>query len=104
YSSKLFSQIPIKFLLQQAQKNQHECGGELILGHSLNAFARKLVYIYIIFSGLFPSLLKLLTTHFPQLCILNEWLDESGMNSSKDFILYESSKDSDGEGFQDNEI
>lgn len=27
YSGKLFSQIPIKFLLQEAQKNQNQCGG-----------------------------------------------------------------------------
>ncbi|XP_021962074.1 integrator complex subunit 2 isoform X2 [Folsomia candida] len=53
YSGKLFSQIPIKFLLQEAQKNQNQCG------------------------GLFPSLLKLLTTHFPQLCIANEWLEDN---------------------------
>ncbi|CAL8102119.1 unnamed protein product [Orchesella dallaii] len=53
YSGKLFSQIPIKFLLQEAQKHQNNCG------------------------GLFPSLLKLLTTHFPQLCIVHEWLEDS---------------------------
>ncbi len=29
------------------------------------------------FTGLFPSLLKLLTTHFPQLCIVNEWLEDN---------------------------
>lgn len=27
-------------------------------------------------AGLFPPMLRLLTTHFPQLCILNEWLEE----------------------------
>ncbi|CAG7720553.1 unnamed protein product [Allacma fusca] len=52
YSGKIFSQIPVKFLLQEAQKGQHKCG------------------------GLFPPLLKLLTTHFPQLCLVNEWLGE----------------------------
>lgn len=28
YSGKLFSQIPIKYLLQEAQKNQNLCGGK----------------------------------------------------------------------------
>lgn len=28
YSGKLFSQIPIKFLLQEAQRHQNNCGGE----------------------------------------------------------------------------
>jgi integrator complex subunit 2 len=30
YSGKLFSQIPVKYLLQEAQKHQNQCGGKAI--------------------------------------------------------------------------
>ncbi|XP_076108239.1 integrator complex subunit 2-like [Mytilus galloprovincialis] len=53
YPDGVLSKIPINFLLQQAQKNQHQ------------------------YPGLFPSLLKLLVTHYPHLCTIEDWLEES---------------------------
>lgn len=52
YSIEFLSELPIKYLLQQAQKNQHN------------------------YSGLFSSLLKLLVTHFPHLSLVDDWIDE----------------------------
>jgi len=37
----------------------------------------ELIFIHkCVSTGLFPPMLRLLTTHFPQLCIVNEWLEE----------------------------
>ncbi|XP_064619971.1 integrator complex subunit 2-like [Lineus longissimus] len=52
YSQNLISQLPIKYLLQQAQREQQ------------------------LYAGLFSPMLKLLATHFPHLCLVQDWLDE----------------------------
>uniref|UniRef100_A0A336MQH9 CSON004873 protein n=1 Tax=Culicoides sonorensis TaxID=179676 RepID=A0A336MQH9_CULSO len=52
YSIEFLSELPIKYLLQQAKKNQHN------------------------YSGLFSALLKLLVTHFPHLSLVDDWIDE----------------------------
>lgn len=59
YSIEFLSELPIKYLLQQAQKNQND------------------------YSGLFSSLLKLLVTHFPHLSLVEDWLEEE---SIPDFV------------------
>ncbi|XP_074643073.1 integrator complex subunit 2-like [Tubulanus polymorphus] len=52
YSQRLMSQIPIKYLVQQAQKRQHQ------------------------YASLFSPLIRLLSTHYPHLCLVEDWLDE----------------------------
>lgn len=52
YSAAFLSELPIKFLLHQAQKDQMSYG------------------------GLFSPLLRLLATHFPQLSLVDDWLDD----------------------------
>jgi integrator complex subunit 2 len=51
YSSEFLAQLPIKYLLQQAQKEQQNL------------------------SGLFAPLLRLLATHFPHLSLVNDWFE-----------------------------
>lgn len=58
YSNEFLSELPIKYLLQQAQKNQHDYG------------------------GLFSPLLKLLITHFPHLSLIDDWIDVEGISDS----------------------
>lgn len=53
YPDSLMSTIPINYLIQQSQKRQE------------------------LYGGLFSSLLKLLVSQFPHLCIIEDWLDES---------------------------
>ena len=50
YSAELLSELPLKYLLAAAEKHQDK------------------------FGGLFPSLLKLYITHFPHLCLVEDWL------------------------------
>ena len=50
YFADLLSKLPLKFLLSAAESQQD------------------------MFGGLFPSLLKLCTTHFPHLCLVEDWL------------------------------
>lgn len=57
YSTEFLSELPIKYLLQQAQKNQHE------------------------YSGLFSPLLRLLVTHFPHLSLVDDWIEEEVISS-----------------------
>ncbi|CAB4005916.1 Integrator complex subunit 2 [Paramuricea clavata] len=52
YSHSLYSQIPIKYLLQQARKSQEH------------------------YRDLYPPLLRLLVTYYPQLCLVEDWLCE----------------------------
>ncbi|XP_050071811.1 integrator complex subunit 2 [Anopheles maculipalpis] len=52
YTNEFMSELPIKYLLQQAQKSQHE------------------------YSALFSPLLRLLVTHFPHLSLVDDWIDE----------------------------
>lgn len=55
YSSEFMSELPIKYLLHHAQKDQSS------------------------YSGLFGPLLKLLATHFPHLALVEDWLDDMSM-------------------------
>lgn len=52
YPTEFMCELPIKYLLQQAQRNHHE------------------------FSGLFSPLLRLLVTHFPHLSLVDDWIEE----------------------------
>ena len=52
YSPLLYSQIPMKYLLQRARKDQSN------------------------FRDLYPPLLRLLVTYFPQLCLVEDWIYE----------------------------
>lgn len=52
YSAEFLAELPIKYLLQQAQKDQQS------------------------YAGLFSPLLRLLATHFPHLSLVDDWLDE----------------------------
>ncbi|XP_045458737.1 integrator complex subunit 2 [Melitaea cinxia] len=52
YSTAFLSELPIKYLLHQAQKDQMSYG------------------------GLFSPLLRLLATHFPQLSLVDDWMDD----------------------------
>eukprot|EP00092_Neocalanus_flemingeri_P019401 GFUD01021015.1.p1 GENE.GFUD01021015.1~~GFUD01021015.1.p1 ORF type:complete len:1102 (+),score=357.95 GFUD01021015.1:297-3602(+) len=50
YSAELLAELPLKFLLGRAESQQG------------------------MFEGLFPALLRLATTHFPHLCLVEDWL------------------------------
>ena len=52
YSHSLYSQIPIKYLIQQARNSQ------------------------VHYRDLYPPLLRLLVTYYPQLCLVEDWLCE----------------------------
>ncbi|CAB3231134.1 unnamed protein product [Arctia plantaginis] len=52
YSAAFLSELPIKYLLHRAQKDQMSYG------------------------GLFSPLLRLLATHFPQLSLVDDWMDD----------------------------
>lgn len=58
YSTEFLSDLPIKYLLQQAQKDQHN------------------------YSGLFSPLLRLLVTHFPHLSLVDDWIEEEVISKS----------------------
>ncbi len=51
YSTEFLSELPIKYLLQYAQKNQND------------------------FESLFSPLLRLFITHFPHLSLVDDWID-----------------------------
>jgi integrator complex subunit 2 len=57
YSPEFMSELPIKYLLHHAQKDQSS------------------------YSGLFGPLLKLLATHFPHLTLVEDWLDDMSINT-----------------------
>lgn len=69
YSTEFLSELPIKFLLQQAQKNQQD------------------------FGGLFSPLLRLLVTHFPHLSLVDDWLEEESISrrSTRNYPITEHS-------------
>ncbi|KAK7483426.1 hypothetical protein BaRGS_00025366 [Batillaria attramentaria] len=52
YSETVLAQIPINYLVQEAQRRQQHC------------------------SGIFPALLRLLVTHYPHLCLVEDWLED----------------------------
>lgn len=58
YSAAFLSELPIKYLLHQAQKDQLSYG------------------------GLFSPLLRLLATHFPQLSLVDDWMDDQVFGDS----------------------
>lgn len=58
YSAAFLSELPIKYLLHQAQKDQMSYG------------------------GLFSPLLKLLATHFPQLSLVDDWMDDQAFGDT----------------------
>lgn len=58
YSTEFLSELPIKYLLQQAQKNQHDYG------------------------GLFSPLLRLLVIHFPHLSLVDDWIEEEKISAA----------------------
>ncbi|XP_054258735.1 integrator complex subunit 2 [Macrosteles quadrilineatus] len=60
YSAEFLSELPIKYLLQQAQRNQQS------------------------FAGLFSPLLRLLATHFPHLSLVDDWIEEDEILSSQE--------------------
>ncbi|XP_041348716.1 integrator complex subunit 2-like [Gigantopelta aegis] len=53
YSENILSKIPINFLIQEALKEQQ------------------------LYAGLFAPLTRLLVTHYPHLCLVEDWLEES---------------------------
>ncbi|KAL1502585.1 hypothetical protein ABEB36_007708 [Hypothenemus hampei] len=59
YTPEFMSELPIKYLLHHAQKDQSS------------------------YSGLFGPLLKLLATHFPHLTLVEDWLDDMSMETEK---------------------
>ncbi|CAL4223863.1 unnamed protein product, partial [Meganyctiphanes norvegica] len=63
YSQNLFAQLPIRYLLSQAQKEQR------------------------LYAGLFSPLVKLLASHFPQLCLVEDWLYQRPSANSRLGIL-----------------
>lgn len=63
YPQNLFAQLPIRYLLSQAQKEQR------------------------LYAGLFSPLVKLLVSHFPQLCLVEDWLYQSPSANSRLGIL-----------------
>ncbi|KAI4454321.1 integrator complex subunit 2 [Holotrichia oblita] len=58
YSPEFLSELPIKYLLHHAQKDQSS------------------------YSTLFGPLLKLLATHFPHLTLVEDWLDDMSMKTA----------------------
>ncbi|XP_068239156.1 integrator complex subunit 2 isoform X2 [Palaemon carinicauda] len=63
YSPHLFAQLPIRYLLSHAQREQR------------------------LYAGLFSSLVKLLVSHYPQLCLVEDWLYQSSSADSHLGIL-----------------
>ncbi|RUS82280.1 hypothetical protein EGW08_009958 [Elysia chlorotica] len=51
YSERVMSQIPISYLVQEALKHSNSC------------------------QNLFPPMIRLLSIHFPHLCLVEDWLD-----------------------------
>lgn len=65
YSTEFLSELPIKYLLQQVQRDQMN------------------------YAGLFSPLLRLLATHFPHLALVDDWLDEEVINIDSAIANYE---------------
>uniref|UniRef100_A0A0B7A8V5 Integrator complex subunit 2 n=1 Tax=Arion vulgaris TaxID=1028688 RepID=A0A0B7A8V5_9EUPU len=63
YSDTLMSQIPISHLVQEALKHHNNC------------------------QNLFPPLIRLLNTHFPHLCLVEDWLDAHVSHMSKPSLV-----------------
>lgn len=63
YSPHLFAQLPIRYLLSHAQKEQR------------------------LYAGLYSPLVKLLVSHYPQLCLVEDWLYQTPSANSRLGIL-----------------
>ena len=61
YSHELLANLPIRFLLQTAERDQER------------------------FGMIFPQLLKLCSTQFPHLCLVQDWLEDEAI--SKDYAI-----------------
>lgn len=59
YSTKVMSQLPIKYLFREAQCQLSDYG------------------------HLYPSFLRLLVTHYPHLCLVEDWMDEATLAEEK---------------------
>ncbi|KAJ8044197.1 Integrator complex subunit 2 [Holothuria leucospilota] len=59
YSTKLLSQLPVKYLFHEAQRHLSD------------------------YASLYPSLLRLLVTHFPHLCLVEDWMEEASLAENK---------------------
>ena len=70
YSKELLSNLPIKFLLQTCERDQ------------------------LSFGVIFPQLLKLCSTEYPHLCLVQDWLEDEatskdfGIRNSKVFVFF----------------
>ena len=62
HSHDILSELPIKFLLQTAERDQDR------------------------FGGLYPQLLRLCSTHFPHLCMVQDTLMSDSLEVSEDRI------------------
>lgn len=58
YPTEFLSELPIKYLLQQAQRHHSD------------------------FSGLFSPLLRLLVTHFPHLSLVEDWIEDESQQQN----------------------
>lgn len=63
YGQSLFAELPIRYLVSQAEREQH------------------------LYPGLFSPLLRLLATHFPQLCMVEDWMCESTSSDNSSTTL-----------------
>ena len=61
YSRALLAEMPIKYLLKSAERDQHR------------------------FGGIFPQLLKLCSSQYPHLCLVQDWLENEA--KSKDYAI-----------------
>lgn len=59
YTNEFLSDLPIKYMMQQAHRHQHE------------------------FSGLFSPLLRLCLTQFPHLSLVDDWIEEEKIDTTK---------------------
>ncbi|CAB0002154.1 unnamed protein product [Nesidiocoris tenuis] len=79
YSQEFLAELPIKYLLQQAQRDQASYGGKI--GSAYAGISNHFMLIsqfdpyYPSFPGIFSSLLRLLATHFPHLCLVDDWME-----------------------------
>ncbi|XP_077292216.1 integrator complex subunit 2 [Arctopsyche grandis] len=64
YSTAFLSELPIKYLLHQAQSDQLSYG------------------------GLFSPLLRLLATHFPHLSLVDDWMDDQIFGDTQNASVY----------------
>ena len=62
YSHDLLSELPIKFLLATAERDQER------------------------FGGLYPQLLRLCSTHFPHLCMVQDTLMSDNLDATEDSL------------------